>query len=90
MAAQRDEKFMRAGLARFSLSAIESCREDITGQPAAITLRLNAFAISVRHCPPGPRFTLRWNRVPQKDALLRAQMRYFKRESGTSLSARLT
>src|SRR6188474_698049 len=63
-------------LARFWSSAIESCREDIIAGPAAITLRLNAFAILVRHCPPEPRFTLRWNRAPQKDALLRAQMRY--------------
>ena len=38
----------------------------------------------------GDTFTLLWNRAPQKDALLRARMRYFKRESETSLSARLT
>ena len=57
-------------LARFSLSAIESCREDIIEGPAASTLRLNAFAISVRHHPSERRFTLHWNRAPQKDALL--------------------
>jgi hypothetical protein len=77
-------------LARFSLSAIESSREDIIGEPAASTLRLNAFAISVRHHPSERRFTLHWNRAPQKDALFLAQMQYFKRESETSLSARLT
>jgi hypothetical protein len=71
-------------LARFWSSAIESCREDIIAGPAAITLRLNAFTILVRHCPPGPRFKLRWYRVRRPGAPLRAQMRYFKRESGTS------
>ena len=38
-------------LERFWSSAIESWREDIIAEPAAITLRLNAFAISVRHVP---------------------------------------
>ena len=63
------------------MSAIESSREDIIGEPVARMLRLNAFAILahlfllVRHC------TLLWNRAPQKDALFHAQMRYFRRES---------
>ena len=102
----RDEKFMRAalneakrrlaGLARtprlerFSLIGNRIWRADIIGEQAAITLRLNASAISPRLFRLGQRFTLLLNHAPQKGALLRAQMRYSRRESETSLSARLT
>src|SRR6266516_3263290 len=77
-------------LARFSSSATGSWREDTIEGPAAITLKLNASAISPGLCLRALRFTLLWNRAPQKDALLRAQMRYFRRESETWLLGRLT
>jgi hypothetical protein len=68
-------------LERFSSSAIELWRKDIIEERAAITLRLNVSAISRHARLPRARFTLRWNRAPQKAAPLRAQMQYFKLES---------
>src|SRR2546430_14612338 len=77
-------------LERFSSSATGTWREDIIGEPAATTLRVTASAISPGLCLRALRFTLLWNRAPQKDALLRAQLGYFMQESETRLFAGLT
>src|SRR6266404_3231229 len=62
-------------LARFSSSATGLWREDTIEGPAAITLRLNASAISPGLCLRALRSMLPLSHAPQKDALLAAQMR---------------